>query len=199
MIPEIGTILYINLLKREDRHRQIRFELRILFGQAVKFHHLIASTGTPSFMGCTKSHLRALQYALVQDAQWNLILEDDFQLACRAVTVRKQIKEALIQSEKHDFQVIMLQANLHQSWPTTFNANLRTVKYALCTAGYLVKKQYIPRLISSCLESLRKKIPVDVGYGSLQRDRKWVAFVPKLGMQRPSFSDIENRFVNYRV
>lgn len=203
----IGCCLYINLLKRADRAREIQHELRILVSHIfprVLIQHVIASERTPGFMGCTASHIRALQLALVLKQEWSFIVEDDFLLhnvtGHQVQRTLKEIFDSIGDGERSGknpkVNVIMLQANVHSS---TINGKLEQIHVALCTAGYLVRYEYISTLIHNCQKSLTRKIPVDVGYTQLQKDGTWFAPTTKIGVQRPSFSDIESRFVNYKV
>ena len=95
-------------------------------------------------------------------------------------------------------QVLMLQHNPIQTKSTHAKGIVRVIK-SLCTAGYIVCSSYIPTLLINLNHSLKMQIPCDVGYCELQKRGGWYALQPAAGKQRPSFSNIENKYVNYRI
>lgn len=189
------SFFYINLMTRTDRDTEFREEIKKMKIPIKQVKKVYGSKAKKGFIGCAMSHLRALQIGLSTNSRFICIFEDDFQLTSNIEEYIKKID--MFWDEFTDANVLMLQMNPLQLCET-HNSNLFKVESALCAAGYMVKRSYIPSLIKNIMDSLKKKIPVDVGYTRIQ-SHGWYTFVPTMGKQRPSYSDIEKRFVNYGV
>ena len=63
--------------------------------------------------------------------------------------------------------------------------------------SYLVSKHYYEKLLNNYKESFQKKIAIDQYWKILQPSDNWYCIKPSMMIQRPSFSDIENKFVDY--
>jgi GR25 family glycosyltransferase involved in LPS biosynthesis len=188
----IDLIYYINISHRTDREKLFQKELGKMAFEPSKIHKLYASTG--GFMGCTKSHIRSLQMALASGANKIAIFEDDFMLTMKiqnAVTLIDQFFKVFPNAN-----VLMLQSNPIEIQSTAMSG-ISKVKKALSTAGYIIKVEYIPTMIRNLQQSLKDGKPFDIGLFQLQSTDHWYALQPPMGKQRPSFSDIENKFVNY--
>jgi len=163
-------------------------------------------------LGCAKSHLKALTAFLTDDArEYCLILEDDFDFTVTAAAFQEKI-DAIKAANLH-WDVLLLSATSLLSFPTSLPF-LASVFESRTTAGYLVRRSYVPAMLACFtgsvmnLERFKNKQPahffrdrfaLDCYWQNLQRNTQtWYAFTPHIGMQRPSFSDIEGRFVDYR-
>jgi hypothetical protein len=121
------------------------------------------------------------------DAEWN-----NFEQGY--VTLKK------LASNQYD--VIMLGGSFVSCDQETFRLNR-----ALTTTAYLVNKHYMKALLANYEEGLRKFLEspsqaglfaIDMYNNSLQRVDNWYIVQPPLVYQKPTFSDVENRFVDYR-
>jgi hypothetical protein len=211
-IMEVG---YINLIYRTDRDKEIQSELKRMHAicdNIVKLH--VTLDPISGAMGCAKSHLRLLQMfaSRYQNAnQYIMILEDDFKIVMPLHKAKKLIE--IFTTKLTSSPVLMIQCNPSKVKPLVMTdtenvdkidtSGFVQVQYALCTAGYIVRADYLPNLITNVLQSICKRRPIDVGYLELQQEacRKspWLALQPPMGIQRPSFSDIEGKFKNYRI
>jgi hypothetical protein len=107
------------------------------------------------------------------------------------------------------FDVILLSYNCLASSPSG-HPHIEKVKYSQTTSGYCITKQYAPVLLKSFKEALTLALESEKSYGknsnyccdiywkSLMPIGNWYAYVPRLGYQMQSYSDIEKRHTNYK-
>lgn len=197
----IPHILYINLDSRPDRLAQITSELSCM---GLSGERLSAVNTVPhGYIGCSATHIKGLK--LARECGWEnvVMLEDDFQFVVNKETLERQLREFFSRGIEYD--VLFLGYNLINSGPKD---NL--VGKALevqTTSGYIVHKRFYDILIKHLEEGLEKltathnpsKYTIDQWWKSLQPVHSWYYFVNRIGIQRPGYSDIEGRVVNYRV
>lgn len=185
--------VYINLNHRADRRREFNLEAKTM---GITVHRLEATQNARGFMGCTASHIRALQHCLVRLQQgFALVFEDDFGFRGRTPNWRQHIVD--FWDEHPDANVLMLSSNPYKMFPT--EGRFAKVDWALTTSGYMVRRRYIPTLLANFQQALHKQTPLDVHWQHIQKDGTWYACQPALGIQRPSYSDIEQRHTDYGV
>jgi glycosyl transferase family 25 len=198
----IDKIYYINLDKRTDRRAEIESEL-LLYGLCgERFQAFEHSNG---IVGCGKSHLQVLKNAKKEEFKNVLILEDDF-----TFLVPKDEFETLITNFfdcNIPYDVCMLTTNLPILCPIVNNAPfLSKVSDLHNAAGYIVNNHYLDKLISlyeyniPLLEQTGKHwiYANDACWKQLQAIDNWYVFNPRLGKQRPSYSDNSNSFADYK-
>ena len=191
------NVLYINLASRPDRDEQIRGELKKMCFSEKQIFKIYASVDEKDpFMGCTRSHKRALRRSYETGVFLTMVLEDDFRLDMVFSRAASMIRTWLAKLPNSD--VLMLQCNPLRLTDSGVEG-IRKVSAALSTAGYIVKSSYIPTMIDSMNHSLSRNKPLDLDFQRLQRRDQWHALQPPMGTQRASYSDIEKRFVNYGV
>ena len=201
----IPKILYINLEKRNDRKRDFLSNFQD-YDTESNIIERIDAVDTPENgrIGCLKSHIKALKYALTLDLPYILITEDDFYIKDMNYAVNS-INTFLKNFKNWD--VLMLGINKHIAEPTDIEGIIR-IKSGGTASGYLVKKNYIPKIISIYERDLNKynttqewsdEYCVDVSWVELQKVDLWYSFTPSIGIQRPSYSDIEKKKVDYQV
>lgn len=178
-------VFYINLARRPDRRREFEDEMKRWHVDATRVEAIDMSRRPE--LGCTLSHIKALSQSTADTC---LVFEDDFMFDQDPHPMLRYLTE-----EFTEWDVIMLSSNIRESEP--FNDRLVRVKYSWTSAGYLVKKAYVPTLIA-CFKTPAAQ-PLDVLWRPLQHRDRWYACVPKLGKQRASFSDIQRQFVDYGV
>lgn len=187
------SFFYINLLYRTDRDQEFRQEITKMKIPPRKIQKIYASMNKKGFLGCAASHLRALQLSTLCDSDFVLIFEDDFQLTADIDEYLQYID--YFWENFSDANVLMLQINPIEIAKTSHPSFFRVYR-ALSAAAYMVKKSYLPSVTLNVLSSLKNRIPVDVGYTNIQNEG-WYTIIPTMGKQRPSYSDIEKKFVNY--
>ena len=189
----IEKVVYINLEKRKDRKSEIEKELFTYFdpNKIIRFNAIKNKKG---YIGCIKSHIAALQMAI--DNKWNncLIVEDDMMWS--DFNKGYSILENLV---KKDYDVIVLGGTY-----VNYNDDYKLNKCKTTTA-YLIKNHYYSTLLENFKESLdlllktdiQSIFALDVYWNKLQKKDNWYIVVPSLSVQRPSYSDIQKRDMNY--
>ena len=201
LFKPIEKILYINLEKRPDRRAQMEAQFRSLGIPPEKIVRIEAVPNALGALGCTRSHIKALSWAKSQQLKNVLILEDDFDFIPQHLARNLDYLSGFV---NEPWDVIMFSANPRILEP--HNQMIMRVRCALTTAGYLVHQRYFDTLLenyyqsSSLLEQSRAGHfhALDVWFQPLQRRDAWFIFIQRMGLQRASFSDVENRYVNYQ-
>ena len=189
----VDKVVYINLDHRTDRNEHMKrvtetFGNKVSRFSAVKMHN--------GAFGCSMSHISVLRLAIKNN--WNniLIMEDDaewhnFQ---RGYNTLKRLAS-------NPYDVIMLGGSF-----VSCNNETYRLHRALTTTAYLVNKHYMPVLLANFEEGLRKFLAspsqpglyaLDTYNNTLQQVDNWYIVHPPLLYQTPTFSDVENRFVDY--
>jgi glycosyl transferase, family 25 len=192
-------VFYINLEHRKDRLLEIQSELEKMNLKAERFNAVKAPYGG---VGCMKSHIEVLKMAKERGYNSVLILEDDFMFLVDRETFWKELKN--IEAKSIDYDVIMLGCNLMKAY--MFDDQLYKVLEAQTTSGYIVHSRMYDKLI----ETFTKNIPIlektkaheahcDQCWKVFQPEGRWFTFRNRIGIQRLSYSDIENRVVSYGV
>jgi glycosyl transferase family 25 len=205
----------IHLLKRVDRLNECNKELqRISISPDASIYFPAKEIPSLGARGCSLSHAMTLsEFLFNSDNPFVLILEDDF-------SIRNPSKfwgdiEAVI---KHaDLWDVFLLGYNHAAAieVTPIEGFFRGIN-AQTASGYLVKREYVPKLIEcffrsaellnsyQTLPSPNKEIGFqaaccDMLWKELQiKNRFWFS-IPSQIFQRPSFSDIEQTQVDYGV
>ncbi len=189
----ISRVLYINLDERKDRCAQVEKELACFGG---RIERLPATRHATGGIGCTMSHIRALQRA--KDAEWPnvLIVEDDFQW-----TNREEGIPCLDRLLQNPYDVIVLGG-------AAVKCDAKTYRLQSCqtTTAYVVASAYYDTLIHNFKEGLAGFLrtndygtyALDQYWKRLQPNGLWYIVRPSVCTQRPGYSDIEKRIVDYR-
>jgi GR25 family glycosyltransferase involved in LPS biosynthesis len=184
---DIQNIVFINLDERTDRKDQTlqewsKFNRTPKRIQAVKF--------TPGSLGCSLSHIKALEYA--KEKRWDnvLICEDDI-LFNDASNAKKQIDCFLRRHD--DWDVLLLTAHIKSA--EYIDSCSARVYDCWCTTAYLVRQEYYDILLHNFKYGARllfskNYTPVDVFWKSLQERDRWYVILPIIALQRAGSSDI---------
>ena len=192
--------LYINLAYREDRKEQIENELKNIEITNFKRFDAIKNIGN---LGCSKSHLECIKMARDNQYPNVIIFEDDFQF----VIGKDEFHNLLNNLLTVDYDVCLLSYNtMNYNISNTDHPLLRRIKKSQTASGYIVNQKYYDKLISNSEEGLRllleNNIPDywnDKYWNRLQNTDKCFCYKKRVGIQRESYSDIENKIVNYEV
>ena len=192
-------VFYINLEHRKDRLSEIQNELEKMDLKAERFNAFKAPYGGA---GCMKSHLEVLKLARERGYKSVLIFEDDFMFIVDKQTFWKELKT--FEAKDIEYDVIMLSYNMFFS--KNYDEQLYKVLDAQTASGYIVHSRIYDKLIDlysknlPILETTRASAAFnDQCWKVLQPTGNWFALKRRIGIQRQSYSDIENKLVNYGV
>lgn len=207
MSKYIDHILYINLDYRTDRKEQIETELirMDLMDKSERF----PATYVPEqgILGCTISHLSAIQLAKDRGYKNVLILEDDFEFLLEKETMESRFETFFQSNIGKSYDVCMLSFGL--SRPAEYSEEdcpiLKRVIEAQNAAGYIVQEKYYDTII----ELYEKIIPLlestkahwlyanDQAWKILQEKDRWYHFIERMGKQRAGYSDNSCAYMDY--
>jgi glycosyl transferase family 25 len=197
----IDKIFYINLESRKDRREQIEGELLKMDLSGERFN---AIKHRLAYIGCSLSHLEILKIARERRYKNVLILEDDFEFILDKQTFENNMKEFFESNISYD--LVMLAYN-GTGDSILEKCLISKVVKAGTTAGYLVHNKIYDALIENYQDGIIKLLitnyygdhAIDKHWYYLLKDREWYLFNTRIGKQRESYSDIENKVVNYGV
>lgn len=176
----------INLDEREDRwiESQPQFERT-----GIVVERLSAERGNNPVEGCALSHFKVLDYCYKYDVH-AMIFEDDVQFSRNIDNLKEYLKA--LDSIKWD--MLYLGANVTSPiYPVSDLFGQLTS--AQSTHAYLVNREFISTILA-CRGLIGKHLDLIYSENIVPYNDCFIT-IPMLATQRPSFSDIENRPVNY--
>ena len=212
-MDHIDTIYYINLDHRTDRKDEFLKCMNDLEVPENKIQR-IPAIYEPNLgaLGCTKSHILALEAFIKSDAKICLIFEDDFQYRNKDTfmsDIDKIFKTGI------DFDVVQLSYNhnyepeLYYQVIDTEYPYIKKVKASICASSYIITREFAPKLLDNFRESSEllskygyennNAYVLDVYWHSLQSKSNWYLISPSIGFQRASYSDICQGFQDYGI
>ncbi len=206
-ISYIDAIYYINLEKRKDRNQEFLDNFPEV--DQSKIHrvkaHYYPENGA---VGCLMSHITALSMALNDEGENILICEDDFLIKDMAYC-NKMLD--LFMDKIKTWDVIMLGQNTIESEDTGIETpekeKIIKILNSQTASGYIIKRSYIPTLLEIYGEDMTEYVRTnewgnyftDQSWKVLQPVDNWYSFTPSVGVQRPSYSDIQNGYIDIEV
>lgn len=190
---------YINLDHRTDRNNHIIDQFKKF--EITNYERIQAIKEDFGAIGCTRSHIIAIEKFIQSDEETCFVLEDDFEF-----TISREKYSYLLQKleiSKIDWNIVLLAANVLQG--PGYNDFLRQCLNAQTTSGYMVHKKFANTLLDNYTEGLNLLVNsrqssycIDRYWKRLQKPKNnWFIFMPKCGRQMLSFSDIEQKKTNY--
>lgn len=205
------SIYCINLDNRPERWAALQDSCarQGLAGAALRRWSAVADADYGA-LGCAKSHVSALAHFLTRDtAPYALVLEDDFELVRPWGEFVERFNA--LAPRRIDWDALLLMGTAVMAGPAQEPGFARVFE-AQSAAAYLVPRRYAPQLLACFadsvphMESLRGLQPraavthrfaIDQAWKALQRRDRWYICNPAFGRQRPGWSDIERREVDY--
>jgi GR25 family glycosyltransferase involved in LPS biosynthesis len=202
MINLLENVLYINLEGREDRRQHFEKEWsKVKNESATRIPAILMKQGA---IGCTLSHIRALEYAKSRGWSHVLICEDDFTVLDASLLLGQL--EKFSNRHKDDWDVLLLGGN---NWPPFegMDESCLRVHHCLSTMAYVVRQHYFDTLLENFREGVQKFIrapdkpflySIDIWWRRLQIRDRWFLLQPCCVIQwEGDWSDVENKNVNY--
>ena len=196
----LKNTLYINLEHRKDRLEHITKQMNMMGINAERVNAVKMNLGA---VGCTMSHIKCLELAKQRDYEYVFICEDD--ITFRNPDLFKRNLQRFYDNDDINWDLLIIGGNnvppFHQV--TEYCAR---VFYCQTTTGYVVKKHYYDTLLKNFRESANGLIrephnpstyALDMYWKRLQLQDFWYMITPPTVTQYESYSDIENRSVNY--
>jgi len=196
----IDKIFYINLDRRTDRLEEIQEELQKLDLTAERFRAIQHEEG---LVGCGYSHLHIMKIAKERGYKNVLILEDDFSFKVSKDEF-ENLLEQFFTKVQDNYDVCMFSYGEEITETNNDLPFLVNIKSACDASAYIINGSYLDKLI----ELYEVNIPLleqtrmhwvyanDQVWKRLQAKDKWFGFAPRLGSQRPGYSDNRGRYCN---
>jgi glycosyl transferase family 25 len=214
---QIEHVVYINLDKRPDRNAQVQRELLAVFPAAkvTRLPALEDPSGSKAVrgnqkkgphVGCTLSHIAALEMAVAKNWSSVLVVEDDFMWTESSFPAGAPVFEALL---KLEYDVVIPCGGMMRlkDKNVTSDADAANLLFRLeslriassqTTTAYVVSRRYYQQLLANFKNAFQGGGFVDQNWKSLQFKHRWYSVKPMLCLQRPGHSDIENKTMNYK-
>ena len=204
----IDKIYYINLEHRTDRKEHMESWLRECVPEDRIERIDAVYNKEKGYIGCTQSHIKALETFINSKHSVCCIFEDDYTPVDK---IKFWVYITRIFVLKVDFDLIQLS---YHGLVSTESEHTFLVKptHAQTTSGYLITKEFAPILLETLKEALRlgmeeeektnhkaSQYCCDMYWDKLMPQSKWYVHIPRLGYQIESFSDVEQRSVKYGV
>jgi hypothetical protein len=197
-IDKVDLFIYINLLERKDRRQLLIAELKKLGVPSHKVYRINATKWSPGYTGCTKSHLTAVNFAMMFNVKNVCIMEDDIQVNIDPSKIHTKTS-SLLQEIEGNYDVLYLAMTpIRLQTTSTETDSAYRVLQALAMPAMIISRRYLPKLAAMYTEALKTSTPHDLITQKYQEHDNWFGFFPPLIIQRPGFSDIEKRQVDYR-
>uniref|UniRef100_A0A6C0EA63 Glycosyl transferase family 25 domain-containing protein n=1 Tax=viral metagenome TaxID=1070528 RepID=A0A6C0EA63_9ZZZZ len=192
--------LFINLEHRKDRLEHINAEFKKMGIDAERVNAIKMNIGA---VGCTMSHIKCLELAKQRDYEYVFICEDD--ITFRNPELFKRNLQRFYENDDINWDLLIIGGNNVPPFQQVTEYCAR-VFYCQTTTGYVVKKHYYDTLLKNFRESANGLIrepnnpstyALDMYWKRLQLQDFWYMITPPTVTQYESYSDIENRNVNY--
>lgn len=194
---------FINLEERTDRLENIEIELKKMGIKAERINAVKSKQGN---IGCTLSHIRAIETAKQRNYEYVSIIEDDI-FFTNPELFKKQI-EKFSENIEIQWDVLLLAANVVPPYQKIGHYCAR-VYNAQTTTGYIVKKEMYDILLKNFKESAQLQMQntvekgtynpfaIDIQWKKLQHQYFWYIITPLTVTQKENYSDIEGKVTNY--
>lgn len=189
---------YINLDRRTDRKKEMESELTKVDALS-PYIRFPAIQYKPGAIGCTLSHIEVLKLGLQSGVDHICVFEDDFYFK-----LSPKMMEQLIQAAKQMLYDVFMFGycieDVANSTQPTNHSLFVNIKNACCSHGYMVRKEYAPKLIENLQEGVRQLIrtkneqlyALDKYWKRLQEADMWITYKEgPCGLQRAGYSDID--------
>lgn len=208
----VDDVYYINLTKRHDRRELIDIEMlkhsikaqrqegfEVPANEVEEYLQLHPEFNehdknlAPSRLGCAKSHLEIVKKAKERNLDCVLILEDD----CEFIQSPHEVLDRAFRDLNHqpECDILYLGANVLADIKR-ISPNLGRINGSYCAHAYIVFKRAYDHILNFSFKSYRA---IDELYMNMSRDSRFNVYtvLPVTAVQRPSYSDIEGKEVNY--
>lgn len=203
-LNNVDKILYINLENKKDRNEYILEQLKKYGVNDDKIYRINAHyTPGNGHLGCAKSHLDAVQYAIDNNLENVIVFEDDFTFSPSPEETKDLFDKFFNQVGKEEWNIVLLSHTQGQTTNTDYPF-IQKITGAQDGAGYIVNKKYFETLKNSFMKSVNnmkqektneinfEPYAIDQVWKEKQLTDNWMVLNPLLGKQNKTLeSSIE--------
>ena len=199
----VDVIFYINLANRADRRIHFLEQIGALTTDMSKVVRIDAVYEPMGALGCTKSHIKALE-AFIANPAWKtcMIFEDDFTFYDSSQTNNNTLLHKFFVNFD-TWDMLLLASNQLIKPTATEIPEIQKVNKSQTTSGYLTHKDVAQKILANFKESAellansgsKQLYALDIYWEKLGLVR--YSFTQNMGYQYASMSDVENKYVEY--
>lgn len=206
----IDTVYYINLNHRSDRKEKF---INWIFNSGFPLHKVerieAIYNQTKGYIGCTMSHIKALETFINSNHNTCIIYEDDY-TPIDYVNYWDNIGKIFETDINFDAMLLSYNDSELSILDTKYNY-IKKVLFTYTASGYMIKKEFASIILQNFQECLKLCIEeelktnrntetfcIDVFWRKLMREYEFYCFYPRLGKQMESYSDILQKIVDYK-
>jgi glycosyl transferase family 25 len=196
-----ANTLFINLKERTDRLEHLQGEFHKMgIENAIRIDAVRKNVGA---IGCTLSHIVALETAKERDWEHVFICEDDIDFLNPRL-LREQ-SERFFSNKGLEWDVVVIGGNNCPPYTIIDDCCCR-VRNCQTTTGYVVRRHYYDVLIHNFRESVEhltrephngRIYALDIYWKRLQQTGDWYMILPLTVTQYENYSDIEKKTTQY--
>jgi len=192
--------IYINIDYRTDRKEHVEKELAKI---GVTGERLNATKMQYGAVGCSMSHIRCLERAKSENWPYVFICEDDITFMNPEMFLSKL---DAFEKSTIEWDVIIVAGNTAPPFGPSTDFCIRTYNVQ-STTGYIVCRHYYDIMIANFREGVqnlmkdpnnKREYAIDMYWKRLQQTGKWYTIIPLSVYQYETYSDVENRNVDYK-
>ena len=204
----VDIIYYINLDHREDRKKELnqwisdsKYDGKIERISAIY-------NESKGYIGCTMSHIKALETFIESEYETCIIYEDDYQ----PINVENYWGNINKITKNIKFDAILLSYNDYNLEISESGYGfMKKVTFTYTASGYMIQKPFARILLETfkeclflCLEEEKstnhntERYCIDVYWMKLMKMYNFYCFYPRIGKQRESYSDIIKQIIDYK-
>eukprot|EP00747_Dinoflagellata_sp_TGD_P106584 gnl/TRDRNA2_/TRDRNA2_169890_c0_seq16.p1 gnl/TRDRNA2_/TRDRNA2_169890_c0~~gnl/TRDRNA2_/TRDRNA2_169890_c0_seq16.p1 ORF type:complete len:252 (-),score=41.57 gnl/TRDRNA2_/TRDRNA2_169890_c0_seq16:37-792(-) len=191
---------YINLATRTDRREQVEHELQLAGMPCERVDAVDAKRiHIRPQEACRRSHLSALDRIEASGQPYGLVLEDDMMWQQENGTLQEMFCHIGKMIDKYP---VILLACVGDGFSVGGQQDLHFHHVDKCqtSSAYVIRRDYIKILRKQWEKESHEYLQaVDQIWKPLQLRDRWLMTWPLLVKQRPSWSDIEGRYVDYKA
>jgi len=195
----IQNHFYINLDERNDRLVHCEAELKkIGLDRPCRFSAIKTKQG---IVGCGLSHLSCIENAKKDNLPYIAIFEDDIVIS-KPNKLRNQVNRIL--ESQIEWDVLLLGGNAFTPHKEVGDDYV-IVNRCYCGTAYIVKQHYYDKMIANIRDGLSKLVATgdrqfswDAWWIQLQQQDRFLLVNPLSVYQKPDYSDIEKKEVDYK-
>jgi GR25 family glycosyltransferase involved in LPS biosynthesis len=199
----VDVIFFINLANRADRRIHFLEQIGALTTDMSKVVRIDAVYHSMGALGCTKSHIKALE-AFIENPAWKtcIVFEDDFTFYHSSPLKNNGLLHKFFINFT-DWDMLLLSSNQTIPPTSTEIPEVQKVYRSQTTSGYLTHKGVAQKILANFKESAellersgdKQLHALDIYWEKMDLVR--YSFTPNMGYQYASMSDVENKYVEY--
>lgn len=198
----IDKILFINLDFRKDRLEELQKEMKRIEIPKDKIIHIDAIYNKLGALGCTRSHIKAIEYGKENKYKTIWILEDDVNFIVNNEAIHRNMEVIRNFLEIIGGTILLLSGNIIKT--SNYNEHIDKAINVLTTSSYIVTENMYEPL----LEVLKESEKILESTGNIEKgscDVLWnkienrYILKERLCYQRDSYSNVINKLCSYKT